>query len=123
MPATGWRSSIPRKAKLVDVIDSGGATPHPGRGANLVHPTYGPVWVTSHLGDEVISLIGTDPDNNPEHAWKVVQNLEGQGGGSLFVKSHPNSEHLYVDTPLNPEAEISSSIAVFRIFRPGHRGA
>jgi nitrite reductase (NO-forming)/hydroxylamine reductase len=104
-----------KENKLVALFESGGVKPHPGRGANLVHPTFGPVWVTSHLGDEIVSLIGTDPVNHPEHAWKVVQTLEGQGGGSLFVKTHPNSTNLYVDTPLNPEAEISSSIAVFDV--------
>jgi nitrite reductase (NO-forming)/hydroxylamine reductase len=101
--------------KLVALIPSEGQTPHPGRGANFNHPKFGPVWATSHLGDETISLIGTDPEGHPEQAWKVVQTLEGQGGGSLFIKTHPNSEHLYVDTPLNPEAEISSSVAVFDI--------
>jgi len=104
-----------KAGKLVDVIESGGIKPHPGRGANLIHPKFGPVWVTSHLGDETISLIGTDPKKHPKLAWKVVQTLEGQGGGSLFVKSHPKSKHLYVDTPLNPEAELASSVAVFNI--------
>lgn len=104
-----------KEGKLVDVIETGGIKPHPGRGANLVHPKFGPVWVTSHLGDETISLIGTDPEKHPDQAWKVVQMLEGQGGGSLFVKSHPKSEHLYIDTPLNPEAELASSVAVFKI--------
>jgi len=104
-----------KEGKLAGLVDTQGATPHPGRGANLVHPKFGPVWVTSHLGDEVVTLIGTDPEKHPEQAWKVVQTLEGQGGGSLFVKSHPKSDHLYVDSPLNPEAEISSSVAVFKI--------
>ena len=76
---------------------------------------FGPVWATSHLGSEHVTLIGTDPEGHPEHAWKVVQTLEGQGGGSLFVKTHPNSRNLYVDTPLNPEAEIAASVAVFEI--------
>ena len=101
--------------QLEALIESEGLTPHPGRGANLEHPEYGPVWATSHLGDEIISLIGTDPEGHPEHAWKVVQTLEGQGGGSLFIKTHPNSNHLYVDTPLNPEPEIAASVAVFKI--------
>jgi nitrite reductase (NO-forming)/hydroxylamine reductase len=101
--------------KLVAIIESGGIKPHPGRGANLVHPEHGPVWVTSHLGDETVSLIGTDPVNHPDKAWTVVQTLEGQGGGSLFVKTHPKSTNLYVDTPLNPEAELASSVAVFDI--------
>ena len=104
-----------KEDKLVAMIDTQGAKPHPGRGANLVHPKFGPVWITSHLGDDTITLIGTDPANHPKYAWKVVQTLEGQGGGALFVKSHPKSKHLYVDTPLNPDAEISSSVAVFNI--------
>ncbi len=107
-----------KEGKLVKLItedDGVGKTPHPGRGANFMHPKFGPVWATSHLGDDTIALIGTDPKGHPKSAWKVVQSLEGQGGGSLFVKSHPKSKHLYVDSPLNPEAEISSSIAVFDI--------
>jgi nitrite reductase (NO-forming)/hydroxylamine reductase len=104
-----------KESKLTGVIESGGQTPHPGRGANFVHPKYGPVWATSHLGNEVVSFIGTDPVKHKQYAWKVVQTVDGQGGGSLFIKTHPKSQHLYVDTPLNPDAEISSSVAVFRI--------
>ena len=104
-----------KEDKLVGVVDSGGQTPHPGRGANLMHPKYGPVWATSHLGNETISFIGTDPEKNKQNAWKVVQKVDGQGGGSLFIKTHPKSENLYVDTPLNTDAEISSSVAVFKI--------
>jgi nitrite reductase (NO-forming)/hydroxylamine reductase len=98
---------------LEAIIETGGITPHPGRGANFEHPEFGPVWATSHLGDETISIIGTDPEGHPESAWKVVQTLEGQGGGSLFIKTHPESRNLYVDTTLNPEPEIASTIAVF----------
>ena len=104
-----------KESKLVTIIDTEGQTPHPGRGANLMHPKYGPVWATSHLGDETVALIGTDPEGHPDQAWKVVQSLEALGGGSLFVKSHPTSGHLYVDAPLNPDAEISASVAVFKV--------
>ncbi len=103
-----------KEDKLTALIETG-ATPHPGRGANFVHPKFGPVWATSHLGDETIALIGTDPVKHKDNAWKVVQSLEGQGGGSLFIKTHPKSTNLWVDTPLNPEAEISSSVVVFDI--------
>ncbi len=103
-----------KEDKLVGIVETG-EKPHPGRGANFVHPKFGPVWATSHLGDETIALIGTDPIKHPKEAWKVVQTLKGQGGGSLFVKTHPKSKHLYVDTPLNPEASIASSVAVFDI--------
>ena len=80
-----------------------------------MHPKYGPVWATGHLGDESVSLIGTDPKKHKDQAWKVVQVLKGQGGGSLFIKTHPNSRHLWVDTPLNPDPKINQSVAVFDI--------
>lgn len=108
-----------KEGSLVGMVETGGQTPHPGRGANINHPVHGPVWVTSHLGDEKVTLIGTDPKGHPDKAWKVVQTLEALGGGSLFVKSHPKSDHLYIDTPLNPEAEISGSIAVFKVSELG----
>ena len=100
--------------KLAALIDVG-KTPHPGRGANFYDPKYGPVWATGHLGDESISVIGTDPAKNKDHAWKVVRTLKGQGGGSLFIKTHPHSKNLWVDTALNPDPKISQSIAVYDI--------
>jgi len=96
---------------MVDV----GKIPHPGRGANFVDPEHGPVWATSHLGDQTIQMIGTDPEGHPDNAWKVVRTVDGQGGGSLFVKTHPESDNLWVDTALNPNEDISQSIAVFDI--------
>jgi len=103
-----------KEDKLTALVDVG-KIPHPGRGANFVHPKYGPVWATSHLGADDISLLGTDPKRHPQYAWKVVEVLRGQGGGSLFIKTHPKSKHLYVDTPLNPDPKISQSVAVFNI--------
>jgi len=100
-----------KREALIDVDK----IPHPGRGANFVHPKYGPVWATGHLGSEKVAIIGTDPQKHKANAWKVVQYLDGQGGGNLFIKTHPKSKHLYVDTPLNPDAKISQSVAVFDI--------
>ena len=101
-----------KEGKLEALIDVG-KIPHPGRGANFKHPKYGPVWATGHLGDESIAIIGTDPKGNKQHAWKVVQTIKGQGGGNLFIKTHPKSSNLWVDTPLNPDPKISQSVAVF----------
>ncbi len=103
-----------REQKLTALVDVD-KIPHPGRGANFVDPKFGPVWVTSALGNDKVTLIGTDPEKHPDNAWKVVRVLKGQGGGSLFVKTHPKSKHLYVDTALNPDPKISQSIAVFDI--------
>jgi nitrite reductase (NO-forming)/hydroxylamine reductase len=103
-----------KDGKLAGLIDVG-KIPHPGRGANFVHPKYGPVWATGHLGDETIALIGTDPEKHKQYAWKMVESIKGQGGGSLFLKTHPKSKNLWVDTALNPDAKISQSIAVYDI--------
>ena len=103
-----------KEGKLVKLIDVD-KIPHPGRGANFVHPKFGPVWATGHLGSEKIALIGTDPVKHKENAWKVVQYIDGQGGGNLFIKTHPKSRNLWVDTPLNPDPKIAQSIAVFDI--------
>jgi len=103
-----------RERKLVALTDVT-KTPHPGRGANIEDPEYGPVWITSALGNANISFLGTDPEGHPENAWKTVRVIDGMGGGSLFVKSHPSSSNLWVDAPLNPDESISQSIAVFDI--------
>ena len=101
-----------KQDKLVKLVDVS-KIPHPGRGANFTHPSFGPVWATGHLGDEAISLIGTDPVRHPASAFKEVAQLKGQGGGSLFIKTHPRSRYLYVDTALNPDPKVSQSVAVF----------
>jgi len=94
--------------------------PHPGRGANFVHPKFGPVWATGHLGDAVVSLIST-PHPDPKYAkykqynWKVVEELKMPGAGDLFVKTHPKSTHLWADMPMNPERENAESMMVFDI--------
>jgi nitrite reductase (NO-forming)/hydroxylamine reductase len=106
-----------REQKLAALVDVD-KIPHPGRGANLEDPQFGPVWVTSALGNEKVTFLGTDPAKHPQHAWKVVRVLKGQGGGSLFVKSHPKSKNLWVDSPLNPDPAISQSVAVFDVRKP-----
>ena len=105
---------VDTKENKLEALINVGKTPHPGRGANFIDPKHGAVWATGHLGDETISLIGTDPKRK-DAAWKVVRTLKGQGGGSLFIKTHPKSRNLWVDTPLNPDPAVSQSIAVYDI--------
>jgi nitrite reductase (NO-forming)/hydroxylamine reductase len=62
-----------KEGKLAALVDTA-KIPHPGRGANFTHPKYGPVWATSHLGADVISIIGTDP------AKESAACLEGRSG-------------------------------------------
>ncbi|WP_295008577.1 nitrite reductase [uncultured Dechloromonas sp.] len=103
-----------KEGKFTALVDTA-KIPHPGRGANIVHPKYGPVWATSHLGADVITLIGTDPEKHPEHAWKVVQELKNHGANSLFVKTHPKSDNLWADSPLNPDPKLAGSVTVYRV--------
>ncbi len=113
------------KSNIIDVIDSKGQRlvkrvkvgkiPHPGRGANIMDPQYGPAWVTGHLGDDFLAVIGTDPRKHRKYAWKVVRKLPMEGSGNLFVKTHPKSHHLWADNPLNPDAETYGQVAVFDI--------
>ena len=103
-----------KEGKLAGLTEVG-KIPHPGRGANFNHPKYGPVWATGHLGDETISLIGTDPKKHKDYAFKEVAKLTGPGGGALFIKSHPKSRNLWSDAPLNPDPKVSQSAVVFSI--------
>ena len=127
----GWDSShryfltAANQSNIIAVVDSkdreiealvpAEKIPHPGRGANITDPEFGPVWVTSGLGNENINFIGTDPEGHPDNAWKVVRVLPSQGGGSLFVKTHPKSSNLWVDNTLHPDAKVSQSIAVYNV--------
>jgi len=103
-----------KEGKLAALVDTA-KIPHPGRGANFTHPKYGPVWATSHLGADGISIIGTDPAKNPQHAWKVVQEVKNHGANSLFVKTHPKSKNLWADAPLNPDPKLAGSVTVYTI--------
>jgi hypothetical protein len=103
-----------KEQKLIALIDVDNI-PHPGRGANRTDPKYGPVWVTSALGNDKVTFIATAPVKHKDYAWQAVRVLHGQGGGSLFVKSHPKPKHLWVDKLLNPDQKISQSVAVFEI--------
>lgn len=100
-------------AALVDVAK----IPHPGRGANFVHPKFGPVWATGHLGADVVTLIST-PSDDPkfakykEYNWKVVQEIK-HVPGNLFVKTHPVSKHFWADAPQNPDKDLAESVAVW----------
>lgn len=106
-----------KTGKLAALIDTK-RIPHPGRGANFVHPQFGPVWATGHLGADVVTLIGTPSDKKgmerfKANAWKVVQELKMPGAGNLFVKTHPKSQNLWADAPQNPERDVAESVYVY----------
>ncbi|WP_244880692.1 cytochrome D1 domain-containing protein [Thermus parvatiensis] len=87
-----------------------GVRPHPGRGSNWVHPTYGPVWATGNIGSPEVTVVGVDPEKHPQYAWKVVKRIQLPYAGTLFIKSHPNSPWVIVDFPMSPSPEAAASL-------------
>lgn len=83
-------------------------------GVSFEHPQHGPVWATSTMVDDHIILIGTDPAGYADQAWQVVERVPGPASGSLFLATHSQSPHLWMDTPLTASAEHSQAVAVFR---------
>ena len=106
-----------QEGKLTALVDTP-AIPHPGRGSNWVDPDFGPVWSTSHLGDPEVSSIGTDPEGHPDSAWKVVRTVTLPGSGSLFIKTHPNSQWIWVDMVLNSDPALSRTVCVIAKSNP-----
>lgn len=109
---------VDSQTKKLEAIFEVGNKPHPGRGANWTDPEYGPVTATPHLGEGLIAVWGSDPKGHPQYAWKVVRKIETLGGGGLFIKTHPNSRHVWVDHPLNPDEKTRTSLCVFEKDKP-----
>ena len=84
-----------------------------GTGTSYIDAEYGPVWAVSTMVDSRILVVGTDPEGHPDQAWRVVRDVMGPGLGSMFLATHPESPHLWMDTPLSAEEQNAQSIAVF----------
>ena len=100
------------KENTLSAIVDVGKVPHPGRGANWIDPENGPVWSTPHLGEASIVSVATDPEGHPDYAWKAVRTTELPGSGSLFIKTHPKSQWIWVDMPLNSDPVLARTICV-----------
>ena len=99
--------------KLKTIVDVG-VKPHPGRGANIKNAKYGNMWVTGHVGENRLSFIATDPGPNQ---FKEVTTIKGSGdgGGNLFVKTHPKSNKLWADRALSNDSLLQRTIDVYDI--------
>jgi len=90
-----------------------GARPHPGRGANWEDPEFGWVNATPHIGEGKLSIYGADPDKKPQHAWKVVREVKLPATGSLFVKTHPRSPWVWIDSPMSNVPTATRDVCVY----------
>ncbi|MDP6909106.1 MAG: cytochrome D1 domain-containing protein, partial [Flavobacteriales bacterium] len=78
---------------------------------NISNSEFGNMWVTGHIGENRLSFIATDPGPNQFKEVKFM-GLPGNGGGNLFVKSHPNSKHLWADRALSNDVSLQRSVFV-----------
>ncbi len=123
---------LPTDSRRVVVMDLPGrelvadrALPFAGAGQGVVyrHGEHGPVWVTGSMVSDQLAVVGADPSAAPEDAWQVIATLDGPAMGSLFLATHANSEHLWVDSPLAEFGHASQEVAVFRrdVLEDGYR--
>ena len=101
-----------KEQKLVTKFETG-IKPHPGRGANWEDPEYGWVNGTTHIGEGKLAVYGADPEGSPEHAWKVVREVELPSSGSLFLKTHPQSQWVWMDFPLSADENLTRQVCVY----------
>ena len=90
-----------------------GVRPHPGRGANWEDPEYGWVNGTTHMGEGKLVIYGADPARKPQHAWKVVREVALGEPGGLFIKTHPKSPWVWLDSPLSNEPNGTRQICIY----------
>lgn len=89
-----------------------GKKPHPGPGANWVDPKCGPVAATGHLGEGKVTVWGNDPKNHPDQAWEICYTVKTQGPG-VFIRTHPDSDYVWMDQTKHPEPKVQQRIQVF----------
>ena len=100
------------KGERVARIDTG-IKPHPGRGANWQDPEFGWVMGTTHIGEGKMTIYGADPENRPEHAWKVVREVKLPSAGTLFLKTHPKSPWVWTDATVSTDPKAARTVCVY----------
>jgi nitrite reductase (NO-forming)/hydroxylamine reductase len=90
-----------------------GTRPHPGRGSNWEDPEFGWVNATPHIGEGKLAIYGADPEKKPQYAWKVVREVKLPATGSLFVKTHPRSPWVWIDSPMSNDPNATRQVCVY----------
>jgi nitrite reductase (NO-forming) / hydroxylamine reductase len=102
---------IDAKTRKLEAIIDTDVRPHPGPGANWIDPTCGSVGGTPHLGVGKMTVWGNDPATRADAAWKICYEVDTDGPG-LFIRTHPESDYVWIDQTLHPEPEVQQSIKV-----------
>jgi nitrite reductase (NO-forming)/hydroxylamine reductase len=93
-----------KEGKLAALVDVG-KIPHPGRGANFIHPKFGPVWATATWATK------PSPDRHRSGQAQAVR-LEGraypQGPGRRFAvhQEPPEVQEPVGPIPAEPGSEV-----------------
>lgn len=83
-------------------------------GTSYPHARFGPIWVTATMVNAELLAVGTDPEGHPNEAWSIVERVPTASAGTLFLATHPESPHLWLDQPLASEPSLSGSLTVFQ---------
>lgn len=120
--STGRYFLIPQRDAQVVVLDSKQkqllepiATPSlqgGSVGVSYEDPIYGAAWASSSMQGPYVVAVGTNPKKRPDHAWKVIREVELPSAGSLFIGTHPSSSNLWVDLPLSASPKYSEAVMV-----------
>jgi nitrite reductase (NO-forming)/hydroxylamine reductase len=68
-----------------------------------------------HIGEGKLAVYGDDPVGHPEHAWQVVREVGLPSSGGLFLKTHPSSPYVFLDSPMSEDPEMATQVCVYQI--------
>ncbi len=102
---------VDSKTRKLEAMIDVDKLPHPGPGANWNDEKCGPVSGTTHLGVGKVSVWGNDPQGHKSQAWKICYTVDTDGPG-VFLRTHPNSDYVWIDQTKHPEPEVQQSIKV-----------
>lgn len=112
LPSDGQRLVV------VDLLERGVVAEHDlpfagaGNGVTYLHDRFGPVWVTGSMVSDLLAVVAADPDGDAP--FRVIETVDAPAAGSLFLATHPNSRHLWIDTPLADIGHASHEVAVYQ---------
>ena len=117
---------MPANRRVVVVLDLGEQVT-PSQGTLTELPEHGRVLIVGSASSSEVSIIGADPTNRPEQAWRLLHQMETPSTGALFVASHKASDYVVVDSTLSAGRAGQNSTArpnrPFRFKSDGHRRA
>jgi nitrite reductase (NO-forming) / hydroxylamine reductase len=111
-PAKSTLSVVDLQAEKLAGTVATGKSPHLDVGANWEDPEHGWVGALPLIGESKLQIFGADPKGHADEAWKVVREITGVAAGALFVRTHPKSPWVWVDSPANQKEDLARQVCV-----------